>query len=226
MDVLGLAYNLGDEVAARFGDTVRFEFGSRRQFDDFLQHPFHYERQFRIAPGNYRFKLICRSAKDRFGVVETPLAIGPFDARRLSLSAIALSRDAQPISPEAAQEEIEAGKRPLIFRGDRIVVSGSDLLSKAGSAQAYFEIYQPPASGTQPVHLTMSLHLLDAQTNEPKWASGDIDLSALAKSGNRAIPVALKLPVAALPAGTYRAELTVKDSAGGQAARSMQFRTE
>jgi len=29
-----------------------------------------------------------------------------------------------------------------------------------------------------------------------------------------------------LPAGTYRAELTVKDSAGGQAARSVQFRTE
>jgi VWFA-related protein len=226
MDVLGLSYNLGDEVAARFGDTLRFEFGSRQQFDDFVQHPFHYERQFRIASGNYRFKLIYRTAKDRFGVLETPLAIGPFDARRLSLSAIALSRDAQPISPEAAQEEIEAGKRPLIFRGERIVVSGSDLLSKAGSAQAYFEIYQPPASGAQPVRLSMRLRVLDAQTNGQKWDSGDIDLSALAKSGNRAIPVALKLPVAALPPGIYRAELTVKDSAGGQAARSVQFRTE
>jgi len=48
--VLGLAYNLGNEVAARFGDTLRFEFGSRQQFDDFLRHPLHYERQFKIAP--------------------------------------------------------------------------------------------------------------------------------------------------------------------------------
>jgi hypothetical protein len=40
------------------------------------------------------------------------------------------------------------------------------------------------------------------------------------------IPVALKLPVAILPPGTYRAELTVTDSAGGQATRSIQFRTE
>jgi hypothetical protein len=36
----------------------------------------------------------------------------------------------------------------------------------------------------------------------------------------------LKLPVANLPPGTYRAELTVKDSAGGETGRSVQFRTE
>jgi hypothetical protein len=40
------------------------------------------------------------------------------------------------------------------------------------------------------------------------------------------IPVALKLPVAGLPAGSYRAELTVQDSAGGKAVRGIKFRTE
>ena len=72
----------------------------------------------------------------------------------------------------------------------------------------------------------MRLRLLDAQTNEQKWDSGDVDLSALAKSGDRVIPVALRLPVAALPPGAYRGELTVKDSAGGQATRDIQFRAE
>jgi VWFA-related protein len=226
MDVLGLAYNLGDEVAARFSDTVRFDFAGRRQFDDFLRQPLHYERQFKIASGNYRFKLVFRSAKDRFGVVETPLAIGPFDARKLSLSAIALGRDVQPISPEAAQEEAQEGKKPLVFRGNRIVVAGSDLLSKTGPAEAYFEIYQPLAASGQPVHLSMRLRVLDAASNEQKWASGDIDLSALVKSGGLAIPVALKLPVTVLQPGTYHAELTVKDSAGSQAARGVEFRTQ
>jgi len=226
MDVLGMAYNLGDEVAARFSDTVRFDFDNRRQFDEFLRRPLHYERQFKIAPGNYRFKLIFRSAKDRSGAVEAPLAIGPFDARKLSLSAIALSREVQPMSDEAAQEAAQEGKKPLLFRGNRIVVSGSDLLSKAGSAEAYFEIYEPPASGAPPVHLTMRLRVLDAQSNAQKWVSGEIDLTALIKSGNSVIPVALKLPVSTLPPGSYHAELIVKDSAGGQAARSVQFRTE
>jgi hypothetical protein len=72
----------------------------------------------------------------------------------------------------------------------------------------------------------MHLRLLDAQSDEQKWDSGDVDLSALAKSGNPVIPVALRLPVATLPPGTYHAELTVKDSAEGEAARSIQFRVE
>ena len=226
MDVLGLAYNMGGAVAARFSDTVKFDFENRQQFDDFLRRPLRYEHQLRIAPGNYKFKLIFRTAKGRFGVVETPLAVEPFDAEQLSLSAIALSRDVQPISQEALQEETEQGKKPLIFRGNRITVAGSDVLSKAGVAEAYFEIYEPPASGAEPLQLTMHLRLLDAQSDEQKWDSGDVDLSALAKSGNPVIPVALRLPVATLPPGTYHAELTVKDSAEGEAARSIQFRVE
>jgi hypothetical protein len=221
MDVLGLAYNLADEVAARFSDAVKLDFEGHG--------PLHYERQFKIAPGNYRFKLVYRSGKDRSGtdrsgVVEAPLAIGPFDASQLALSAIALGRDVQPISPEAAQEAAEQGQRPLLFRGNRITVSGSDRLSKTGAAEAYFEIYEPPASG--PVHLSMRLRLLDAQNEEQKWASGDIDLSDMTKSASSMIPVALKLPVSTLPAGTYRAEFIVKDSIGGQATRSVQFQIE
>ena len=225
IDVLGLAYKSEGGVAAQFSETVSFSFDNRQQFDAFLDHPLRYQHQFEVAPGNYRFRLIFRTAKDRFGVVETPLAIGPFDPGRLRLSAIALSRDVQPISQEAAQEETEAGRKPLIFRGSRITVSGSDLFLKTGVAEAYFEIYQPSASDAEPVQLTMHLRLLDAQSEE-KWDSGDVDLSALAKSGNPMIPVALKLPVATLPPGTYRAELSVKDSAGNHAARSVQFRTE
>jgi hypothetical protein len=226
MDVLGLAYNLGGSVTARFGDKVSFDFASRQQFDEFVQHPLRYEHQFEIAPGTYRFKLIFRTAKDRFGVVETPLAVDPVDAGQLSLSAIAISRDVEPISQDDAQEELDEGKKPLIFRGNQITVAGSDVLPKAGTAEAYFEIYEPPAAGAEPVQLTMRLRLLDAQSNQQKWDSGDVDLSALAKSGKRAIPVALKLPVASLPSGSYRAELMVKDSAGGASGRSVQFRTE
>jgi hypothetical protein len=159
-------------------------------------------------------------------VVETPLAVDPVDLAHLSVSAIALSRDVKSISQDDAQEELDEGKRLLIFRGNKITVAGSDVLQKDGTAEAYFEIYEPPAKGAEPVQLTMHLRVLEAQSSQQKWDSGDVDLSALAKSGNRAIPVALKLPVASLPPGTYRAELIVKDSAGGATARSVWFRTE
>src|ERR1019366_1881958 len=115
MEVLGVAYVVpSGEVAARFAHKMKFEFDTRRQFDDFLRRPLHCEHQFEVAPGNYQFKVVFRSAKDRFGAVEVPLAINPFNAAQLSLSAIALSRNVQPISPEAAQDETETGKVPLI----------------------------------------------------------------------------------------------------------------
>jgi hypothetical protein len=226
MDVLGVAYVPSGEVAARFTHKMQFDFDTRQQFDDFLRRPLHCEHQFEIAPGKYQFKVVFRSAKDRFGAVEAPLAIDPFNAAQLSLSAIALSRNVQPISPEAAQEEAEAGNVPLIFRGNRITVSGSDILSRTGAAEAYFEICEPLVAGAVAVQLTMRVRLLDAQSNAERWNSGDVDLSALAKPGNRAIPVALLLPVASLPAGAYRVELTVKDSAGGKAVRGINFRAE
>jgi VWFA-related protein len=226
MDVLGLAYVPGGDVAARFTNKVKFDFDSRQQFDDFARRPFHYEKQFEVLPGNYQFKAVFRSAKDKFGVVEAPLAVDSFNNAQLSLSAIALSRNVQPISPEDAQEEAEAGKTPLIFRGNRVSVSGSDVLPKAGTAEAYFEIYEPLANPAGTVQLTMRLRVLDAKSSEQRWISGDVDLSALAKSASHVIPVAIKLPVATLPPGTYRAELTVKDSAGGQAVRSIEFRAE
>jgi len=81
-------------------------------------------------------------------------------------------------------------------------------------------------AGAGAVQLTMRMRLLDAKSNEERWSSGDVDLSALVKPGTRAIPVALRLPVGSLPAGSYSAELTVKDSAGGKAVRSINFRTE
>jgi VWFA-related protein len=226
MDVLGIAYIPGGDVSARFTHKMKFDFENRQEFDDFLRHPLHYERQFEIVPGNYQCKVIFRSAKDRFGVVEAPLEIDPFNSGQLSLSAIALSRHVQPITPEAAQEEAEGGRYPLIFRGNRVSVSGSDVLAKTGTAEAYFEIYEPLANEAGTVQLSMRLRLLDTQSNEQAWNSGDIDLSGLARSANKVIPVALKLPVATLPLATYRAELTVKDSAGGQATRNIQFRTE
>jgi VWFA-related protein len=227
LDLLGLAYSADGTVAARFADTARYDFDNRQQFDEFLRKPLRYEYQLNVAPGTYKFKLVFRMAKDHVGVLETPLVVDPFNPARLAISSIALGRDLQPITPEAAQAAIAAGERPLIFGGKRFRVAGSELMPRTGVGQAYFEIYPPPAAkGAAPVKLTMRLRLFDAPANEQKDDSGDIDLSALVKPGGRAIPMGIGLPVAAIPAGTYRAEITVKDSVGGEASRSVQFRVE
>ena len=72
----------------------------------------------------------------------------------------------------------------------------------------------------------MCLRVFDVPGDQKKVDSGDIDLSAPAKSGDSAVPVGLRLPLSALAVGSYRAEITVKDSAGGEAKRGVQFRVE
>ncbi|MGO9227898.1 MAG: VWA domain-containing protein [Bryobacteraceae bacterium] len=226
MDVLGLAYNSDGKVVARFSDTARYSFDNRQQFDEFLRHPLHYEHQFRIAAGDYKYKLIFRTGKDRFGVVEAPLAVDPFQSGKLGMSDIALSHDVQPITQDTAQMDLRMGEKPLIFNHKRITVAGSDLLPRTGIGEAYFEVYMPAPKGAEPVSLTMRLRLFNVPGNQQVDDSGDIDLSALAVAGGRTIPVGLKLPVATIAAGSYRAEITVKDTAGGEAVRSVQFRVE
>jgi VWFA-related protein len=226
MDVLGLAYNADGSVAARFNDTAKYTFDSRPQFDAFARQPLRYEHQMKVAPGNYKFKLVFRTAKDRVGVLEAPLAVDTFDAAHLDVSPIALSHDVRPFTPDEALADAETGTQSLTFGGNRIVLAASDGLSKTGVGEAYFEIYEPPAKAGEPVKLTMHLRLFEEPEDEQRSDSGDVDLSGLAKSGDAAIAVGLRLPVAALPVGAYRAEITVKDSAGGEVSRSVQFRIE
>jgi len=222
MEVLGVAYVPSGEIAARFTHRMKFDFDTRQQFEEFLKQPMHYERQFEIPAGKYHLRLVFRSSKEHLGAVEVPLSIDPFNFTQLGLSAIALSRKVEPITSEAAQDETDAGRYPLIFRGNRITVSGSDLLPRAGTAEAFFEVYEPNAA----VQLSMRLRVFDGRNHQERWNSGDVDLSALAKPGGPAIPVAVVLPTGKLPAGAYHAELTVKDSKGGGATRSVDFRTQ
>jgi VWFA-related protein len=226
MNVLGLTYDSAGGVVARFSDQAKYSFDDRQQFDQFARQPLDYEYQYSVAPGNYRFKLIFRTAKDRFGVIEIPLAIDFIDPTELAISPIALSRDVRPISPEAAQAEADARKNPLVFEGKRITLSATDRLSKTGIADAYFEIYQPPADGAAPAKLAMRVRLFDAAGTQQKWDSGDVDLSGLARTAGGAIPVAVKLPVATLEPGAYRATITVTDTDGNDASQSVQFHLE
>jgi VWFA-related protein len=225
--ILGLAYTPAGRIAARFSDKAHFEFATRQQFDEFARQPLHYEHQFDVAAGKYNLKVVYRWAKDSFGKVEAPLAVDPWDARQLGLSAIALSREVEPAPPsDGLDEALEEGPKPLVFRGVQIVVSGTGRLRQDGLAEAYLEVYEPLLKEKKPIQVELRLRLLDDPGGGQKWDSGSVNLSALSQAGNPVIPVALRLPVAGLPPGSYRAEFTVRDSSGATALREARFQLE
>ncbi len=65
-------------VAARFTDIVRFSLSSKQEVDDFAAKPYHYEKDFEVAPGKLSLKVAFTSAADSFGRVETGLTVDPW----------------------------------------------------------------------------------------------------------------------------------------------------
>src|ERR1035438_4735105 len=71
-NVLGIAYASDGSAAARFSDTVHFDFAGQKELDAFHALPLHYEKQLHIAPGNYTFKVVFSAGAESFGKMEAP----------------------------------------------------------------------------------------------------------------------------------------------------------
>ncbi len=73
INVLGLAAESDGTVAARFSDTMKFDFDNKKQLEEFQQKPLHYETQFDVASGKYDLKVVFSSGGASFGKVQSPL---------------------------------------------------------------------------------------------------------------------------------------------------------
>ena len=91
INLLGIASAQDGSVQARFSDTLRFDLDSEAQAREWRTKPIHYEKEFRIAPGQYSFTL----ASD-FGKTTMPLAVDSWTPGKLALSSIVLSREIHP----------------------------------------------------------------------------------------------------------------------------------
>jgi len=90
VNVLGIAYKPDGTIAARFSDTVEFDFDGKKELEEFQKQPFHYENQFDVASGTYAFKVVFSAGGENFGKIEKPLVIEPFDGKQFAVSSIAL----------------------------------------------------------------------------------------------------------------------------------------
>jgi hypothetical protein len=182
---------------------------------------------------------------ENFGKLEkNPLTIDPYDGKTLFLSGIALSSDLRRVSEVETDLDAELldGRAPLVAQGMQITPGGSNRFKKADTAVCYLEVYEPllrSAEGAEPTAaaqgsdgakpaapstgVSVEIRLLDAKTGEPKTDSGAMDITKLVKPGSPVIPVAFRLKVEDLPAGSYIAEFLAADSTHRKVARKIPF---
>ena len=197
--------------------------------EEFKKEPFHYENQFETASGQYTLKVVFSAGQESFGKLEVPLVIDPYDGKQFSLSSLALSNDVHRVAdmPSGLDSELLADKKPLVVQGMEITPSATNHFKKTDNAAVYAEVYEPLLLGDKPPQVGLELVVTDRKTGEKKMDLGTRANDASIRAGNPVVPIGLKLPVANLAAGSYKAELRALDSAGNTSkVRTADFEVE
>lgn len=213
VNVLGIAYKPDGTIAARFSDTVNFDFDGKKELEEFQNQPFNYENQFDVASGQYTLKVVFSSGNESFGKLQLPLVIDSYDGKQFSMSGVALSNQMQRVADLSTglDSELLGDRTPLVVQGVQLVPSASNRFKKTDNVGVYAEIYAPLLTGPKPPQVGVELIVVDRKTGEKKV---DVASRAATQAGSAVAPVGLKVPVATLTPGSYRVELRALDSVG------------
>lgn len=214
LNLLGIATNKDGEVAARFSDAVKLDSEAQGK-------PLRYEKEFRLAPGQYTFTMAFSSGGESFGKLETPLIVEPRQPGDLAVSGLALSRETHPAAALGLDiSALTESNTPLVVNDVEVVPSGSNRFRKTENVTVYFEVYTRNAGG---VRAEMRVTQRQGQTTkDDHLPHGSIALSA-PKGGSDTIPVAIALPIAGFDPGAYTLAVSATDAAGKQVTRTADF---
>jgi VWFA-related protein len=211
INLLGIASTSDGSVGARFSDTAKFDFATQAEVEKLKGKFLHYEKDFKIAPGRYRFTMAFSSGGQSFGKLEAPLDVESRKTGELTLSSVALSKEAHPAADLGLGLGVSIGDQtPLVAQGMQVIPAGSNQFMKSEQAFFYFEVYDP-----NPTSVSAEVRVLDRASAAPKWDSGAGKLTVSQQGGT--------FPVSLLAPGSYQLEVTAVDSSGQQVKRTTDF---
>jgi len=215
INVLGIAYRDDGSIAARLSDQQTFDL-EKDEWKELTKTPIHYQNQFGIAPGKYRFTVVLTGGGQNFGKYETPLNIDAYDGKTFSLSGIALTKHLEKISDlgGALDADLLADHTPLVVHQMEIIPAGSNHFKKTEKVALYAQMYDPRVTGPYPPQLRVAYQVVDQKTGKPVFATGTIDASPFVEKGSPVVPFALMIPVDKIEPGSYRIELQAGETGG------------
>jgi hypothetical protein len=158
-----------------------------------------------------------------------PLTIDPWNGQTLAVSGLALSHDVHSAADLAAGLDVSLleGARPLVSKGAEAVPTGSPQFHAGEPGYFYFEAYEPLLAAAKPDAplplVGVRVRVLDRATGQPKQDTGVRLVGNYEKSGNPTIPIVSPLPVANLPPGAYRLEVSAIRETGDPVVRTTDF---
>ncbi|HEY4740889.1 MAG TPA: VWA domain-containing protein [Candidatus Acidoferrales bacterium] len=228
VNILGIAYKPDGSVGARFSDAVTLDF-DKDELKNFTAAPWYYQNQFTVAPGQYRLTIALSCGGQSFGKYETPLSIEPYDGKKFTLSALALSNSIQKVadSGPGLDAALLEDRTPLVVKDFEIVPSGSNRFKKTDKTVIYTQIYEPKLAAANPPVVRIGYRVVDPKTGKQLMASGAVETDTFIVKGSPVIAMGLKLPFDDLPPGSYRLDMQAGEVGGERTpVRSVSFDVE
>ncbi len=221
LNVLGIATTSAGETAARFSDTMSLDFDEAD--GAWKQKPIDYQKEFKIAPGQYGVTVVFSAGGESFGKITQALAIEPRQPGQFDLSALALGKELRKdgAAGAAPAASLFDDRTPLKINGVELIPTGANAFEKSAPAYCYFEIYPAAGAGGAAGSLTLQMRVVNAMTGETAWDGGAAKLNS--PPGKTMIPLGVNVPLSSLAPGAYRLEATVTDGSGHSAQRSANF---
>ncbi len=213
INVLGIAYGDDNSVAARFSDTINLRY-DKDEKQSTAKTSFDYQNSFKIAPGEYTFKLALSAGGAKVGKYIIPLIVDPFSGKQLTLSGPAFGDKviASPMTATDIDPALIDGSAPMVANGMQVMPSSSNHFKVGSDPIVYVEVYDPLLQGGNP-QLGILFDVVNWKNNQKVFSSNTIPITEYAHPGNPLVPVIFKMPIDKLPVGDYAVRIWARDSA-------------
>jgi len=229
---LVMVYRKDGTLAARYSDFACCDYGNKKRANASEQQaqsqnivaqppgaeallPDRYETQFALPAGEYRIRGVVSDGV-HFGVQEVPLTVTRYDASKLAVSDVVLSRRVRKVPTQAidAAQQVANSYTPLTSKGVEFSPTANPQFWSSDMLFAFFEINDPLANG-QPiskVQVNMKITNMESGTEVDTFAP--VDTTTYTKAGSPLIFVARGVPLKGLSPGVYRLDVQASNAPG------------
>jgi GWxTD domain-containing protein len=215
LDLFARISTLSGRVVQTFEDTIRRDFPDSL-LQQSLQASSIYQKAVPLRPGLYRLDIVLKdTGNDNVGVVNTRLAVPPFDDDKLSTSSLILADEILPV----ASKEIGIGQ--FVIGSTKVRPKLDQTFSTAQQMGIFLQLYNLKTDEkTHKNNASVNVQVFQGD----KTVAHLLQTSEQLKQTGEELTIEQTMPLTALPPGKYRMQIDVTDAIANQTvSRSTEF---
>lgn len=215
LDLFARISTLSGRVVQTFEDTIRRDFPDSLLQQSLLASSI-YQKAVPLRPGLYRLDIVLKdTGNDNVGVVNTRLAVPPFEDDKLATSSLILADEMVPV----ASREIGIGQ--FVIGSTKVRPKLDQTFSTAEQMGIFLQLYNLKTD--EKTHKNnASVNVQVFQGNKP--VAHVLQTSEQLKQTGEELTLEQSMPLAALPPGKYRLQIDATDAIANQTvSRTTEF---